>query len=247
VRSPTQRQVSAGYEVFARYAFPPNELGYCGPADAEALLSEGSVAELASRAKEFDGAWPYLVALADATGVVDTLDAEVVRNYWVGGSLLKAVDSDALLSALRTSFAGQVTGLLDALEPGQALAHHSFHVFVVYPWIRFLDRNPTKPVQVMQDCRIRWGTVQSIAGDHVVIDSRPLTFADGRLALGDPTPERVRWRKDGTSLAPAPVPGQTVSAHWDWACGSIRDDEREALATATQLSLDIVNAVRSRL
>jgi hypothetical protein len=64
--------------------------------------------------------------------------------------------------------------------------------------------------------------------------------------LGDPAPERVRWRRDGTSLAPPPVPGQTVSAHWDWLCGSLRDGDADACATATQASLDIVNAARSR-
>ena len=244
--SPTERQLSAGYQQFARYAFPPNELGYCGPADTDALLSGGSVAELASRAREFDGAWPYLGAIADAAGVTDPLDAAVVRNYWVGGPLLAAVDPDALLSRLRSSFVGQVTGLLDALEPGEALAHHSFHVFVVYPWIRFLDRDAEKPVQVMQDCRVRWGTVESVHGDHAVIHSQPLTFADGRLLLGDLAPERVRWRRDGTSLVPPPVPGQTVSAHWDWLCGSLRDGDADACATATQASLDIVNAARSR-
>jgi hypothetical protein len=245
VTASVQRQLPPGYEEFARYAFPPNELGYCGPADAEALLRGGSSAELVACAKAFDGAWPYLDMIADAVGAADPLQLEVVRNYWVGGPLLGAVDPDALLSRLRSSFAGQVTGLLDEVKPGHALAHHSFHVFVVYPWIRFLDRDPTKAVQVMQDCRIRWGTVQSVAGDHAVIDSRPLAFADGLLALGDPTPERVRWNKDGTRLAPVPVRGQTVCAHWDWVCGSVRDDEREALATATQMSLDIVNEVRS--
>jgi hypothetical protein len=244
--SPTERQLSSGYQEFARYAFPPNELGYCGPADADALLSVGSVAELASRAREFDGAWPYLGAIADAADVADPLDAEVVHNYWVGGPLLAVVDPDALLTRLRTSFVGQVTGILDDLEPGEALAHHSFHVFVVYPWIRFLDRDAEKPVQVMQDCRVRWGTVESVHGDHAVIHSQPLTFADGRLVLGDPAPERVRWRRDGTSLAPPPVPGQTVSAHWDWVCGSLHDGESDALAMATQASLDIVNAARSR-
>jgi hypothetical protein len=244
--SPTERQLSAGYQQFARYAFPPNELGYCGPADADALLSGGSVAELASRAREFDGAWPYLGAIADAADVTDPLDAEVVRNYWVGGRLLAAVDPDALLTRLRTSFTGQVTGMLDDLGPGEALAHHSFHVFVVYPWIRFLDRDAEKPVQVMQDCRVRWGTVESVRDDHVMIHSPPLVFANGRLLLGDPVAERVRWRKDGTSLAPPPVPGQTVSAHWDWVCGSLDDGESDALAMATQATLDIVNAARSR-
>ncbi|MGW1020020.1 DUF6390 family protein, partial [Streptomyces niveus] len=27
-----------GAVLFARYAYPPNELGYCGPADSAALL-----------------------------------------------------------------------------------------------------------------------------------------------------------------------------------------------------------------
>ena len=244
VASPTERQLSTGYREFARYAFPPNELGYCGPADTDALMRGGSVAELSSRAREFDGAWPYLSAIADAAGVIDPLDAEVVRTYWVGGPLLAAVDPDELLSRLRSSFTGQVTGLLDELTPGQAQAHHSFHVFAVYPWVRFLDRDAGKAVQVMQDCRIRCGTVESLEGDHAVIHSRRLVLTDGTLALDEPAPERVRWRKDGISLAPAPVPGQTVSAHWDWLCGSVRDDESDALATATQASLDIVNAAR---
>ncbi len=80
-----------GRELFACYAFPPNELGYCGPADT-------TQAELASHAKEFDGAWPYLQAIADAAGIADPLDDGVVRNYWVGGPLLDKVDPDELLA-----------------------------------------------------------------------------------------------------------------------------------------------------
>ena len=155
-----------GRELFARYAFPPNELGYCGPADT-------TQAELASHAKEFDGAWPYLQAIADAAGIADPLDDDVVHNYWVGGPLLDKVDPDELLTRLRSAFTGQVTGMLDDMMPGNALAHHSFHVFVVYPWVRFLHREPATPVRVMQACRIRWGTVESVDDEHVVISSPP--------------------------------------------------------------------------
>jgi hypothetical protein len=238
------RHLPAGYEEFARYAFPPNELGYCGPADGGGRLRDGSATELAGYAREFDGAWPYLDAIADAAGVADPLDPEVVRTYWIGGPLLSAVDPDILLNKLRAAFAGQVTGILEELGAGQALAHHSFHVFVVYPWIRFLDRDPVKPVQIMQDCRIRWGTVESVRGDHVVLAARPLTFVGGTLALGEPVEDRARWRRDGASLAPRPVPGQTVSAHWEWVCGILSDDQTAALDTATQMTLDLVNAAR---
>ncbi len=63
----------SGHETFACYAFPPNELGYCGPADV-------AHTELASHAREFDGAWPYLQAIADAAGIADPLDDDVVRS-----------------------------------------------------------------------------------------------------------------------------------------------------------------------
>jgi hypothetical protein len=229
-----------GRELFASYAFPPNELGYCGPADT-------TQAELASHAKEFDGAWPYLQAIAYAAGIADPLDEGVVRNYWVGGPLLDKVDPDELVTRLRGSFTGQVTGMLEDISAGNALAHHSFHVFVVYPWVRFLDRDPATPVRVMQACRIRWGTVESVEDEHVVIASAPLTFADGALGLGDADQERVRWRKDGTSLTPPPAPGDIVAAHWDWVCGSITDGDRDALADATERTLNLVNEARNSL
>ncbi len=223
-----------GRELFACYAFPPNELGYCGPADT-------TQAELASHAKEFDGAWPYLQAIADAAGIADPLDDSVVQNYWVGGPLLDKVDPDELLTRLRSAFTGQVTGMLDDLMPGNALAHHSFHVFVVYPWVRFLHREPATPVRVMQACRIRWGTVESVDDEHVVISSPPLTFDGETLGLGDARQERVRWRKDNTSLAPAPKHGDLVAAHWDWVCATLTESERTALADATDQVLDLVN------
>jgi Family of unknown function (DUF6390) len=229
-----------GRTLFASYAFPPNQLGYCGP--------EGTgIGELAAHADEFDGAWPYLQAIADAAGISDPLDDNVVRSYWVGGPMLDKVDPDELLVRLRAAFTGQVTGLLGELTPpAEALAHHSFHVLVVYPWIRFLDRDPTTPLQVMQDCRIRWGTVESVEGEHAVIVSSPLVFEAGALALGDPAAERVRWSLDGSALAPKPVPGTTVAAHWDWLCGTLSDAEAAALTSATQQTLDLVTSTREQ-
>lgn len=237
--SSAQPRLSSGRSLFAGYAFPPNELGYCGPA------SGGPPAHLGEHAREFDGAWPYLEAIAEAVGADDPLDADVVHSYWVGGRHLDRVDAAALLARLRTRFAGQVTGLLGELTSAAGvLAHHSFHVFVVYPWVRFLDRDPATPLRVLQDCRIRWGTVDAVDGEHAVVVSRPLTLDAGALALGEPAAERVRWRKDGVSLTGSPSPGETVSAHWDWVCGTLTEVESRALATATQVTLDLVNTAR---
>jgi hypothetical protein len=236
-----QQRLPEGHALFARYALPPNELGYCGPSDPGLLLA-GDPAEVAARAKEFDGAWPYLQAIVEAVGGTDALDVDVVRSYWIGGPVLGQVDPAALLDRLRTVFKGQLTGLLTEL-PGATgvLAHHSFHVLVVYPWVRFLDRDPATALRILQACRIRWGTVESIEGDHAVVRARVLTYRDGLLSLGEPRPERVRWRKDGASLTEVPSPGDTVSAHWDWVCDVLGQAETAALAGATQTTLDLVN------
>ncbi len=233
-----------GWELFARYAFPPNELGYCGPADASVLLRGGGHDEVSGHARGFDGAWPYLLEIAAAAGVSDPLDTEVVRSYWIGGGLLGAVDGAALTTRLRTSLATQPTGVLDTVDGTRALAHHSFQVFAVYPWIRFLDADAGTPLRIMQACRIRWGRVDAVHDEHVDITSRPLRFDGGLLGLGDAVPEVVRWRRGVTSLAPAPAPGDVVAAHWDWICGTLDDDEVAALTAATASSLDLVNATR---
>ncbi len=230
--------MTAGAELFARYAFPPNELGYCGPADT-------GQDQLASHAGEFDGAYPYLRTIAEAVGAADPLDEDVVHAYWVGGEPLNRVDSRVLLTTVRAAFAGQVTGVLAEVGPADVLAHHSFHVFAVYPWVRFLDRDPATPVRVMQACRIRSGIVRAVDDDWAVVSSCPLIYVDRQLLLGDPVDERLRWHREGTSLAPRPVVGQTVSAHWDWVCGCLDDAEVAALTKATDTTLGMVNAVRA--
>ena len=231
-------------ELFARYAFPPNELGYCGPPDSSVLLRSRDDAELLRHARGFDGAWPYLEELAAAAGL-DPLDTEVVRSYWVGGALLDRVDGHRLLSRLDIAMAGQPTGLLNVVDgDGQLLAHHSFHVFVVYPWVRFLESGPATPMRILQACRIRWGVVSAVDGDQVVIETPPLEFDGHRLFLGAPRPETVRWRRGGVSLVATPRPGQTVSAHWDWVCDVLDDSECHSLAAATATTLSLVNQVR---
>ena len=228
-----------GHALFAQYAYPPNELGYCGPTD-NAVRSATDPTRLASHAEEFDGAWPYLAAIADAVGRADPLDEDVVRSYWVGGPSLDKVDPDQLLARLRTAFKGQVTGLLDELATSTGvLAHHSFHVFVVYPWVRFPASRPDD--RGARDAGLPHPVGNRRIGSRRTGHGRVTSAAvrPGRLTLGDTRTEQVRWSKQGVSLAPAPDPGATVSAHWDWVCGTLTDDEAAALAAATQATLDV--------
>ncbi len=210
---------------FARYAYPPNELGYCGPPGARAMLA-GAEAEIEGRARRFDGAWVYLELLAEALGLDDPLASEVVEAYWVGSELLGKVAPDALVTRLDARFAGQVGGTWR--EAGErARAHHSFQVFEVYPWAAMLLRGlPAGPaVNVLDRCRIRTGVVGSVEGEWVSVVSRVLAWQDGVLRPGTPGTERARWAVDGAGLMAAPAEGDVVALHWDWVCDVLTPEQ----------------------
>lgn len=100
------RSPPRGWQLFASYAYPPNELGYCGPPDSGILLSDDAGAEIAAHARGFDGAWPYLEEIAAAAGISDPLDADVVRSYWLGTAGLPRVDGTRLVQHLRRALRG---------------------------------------------------------------------------------------------------------------------------------------------
>jgi hypothetical protein len=218
-----------GSLMFVRYAYPPNALGYCGPPDPTAFRDYAVAAshgqhcadqDVVKLAKTFTGAWPYLEQIAGASGIDDPLDHRVVEAYWVGNDLLDAVP----------------------LARGGA-AHHSFHVFCVYPWAAMLpdDRKAKHALAVLDRCRIRWGQVTAITGDHASIDYQPLTWDGHRVALGEPAHEVASVSVDGASIAGEVRPGDWVALHWDWVCGGLTTAQLDALRTYTVRHLDLVN------
>ncbi len=230
-----------GTLLFARYAYPPNQLGYCGPDGAGALLRGDAPDEIARRARRFEGAWSYLEFIARAAGVADPLDEAVVEAYWVGNELLDRVPSPDLVAFLRDRFAGQ-TGGTWAGAAGRALAHHSFHVFEVYPWSTVLRKTGTPAaVSVLDRCRIRTGAVVAVRGEIATVRSRPLVWRDGVLAHGAERDDAVSWAVDGRSLLPGLDPGDRVALHWDWVCDVITGEQADRLNACEHRQLALVS------
>jgi hypothetical protein len=236
--------MSLGAALFGRYAFPPNELGYCGPPGPNGLLEAITNGDgLGGRAREFDGAWPYLDALARFGGYADRLDPAVVKAYWVGSDLVDAIDPGDLRRRLRGAFGGQPGGILRDLRAADYLAHHSFHVLAVYPWLRLVPRGGPIALSMIQQCRIRWGVVTSRSDEEAIVESRPLVYEDGQLVLGGPVDETVRWQSAGRALVADPAVGDLVSLHWSWMCDRLTDDDVGQLDRLTARSIAVANAV----
>jgi len=243
-----------GVRLFSRYAFPPSSLGYCGPDDSGLLgelLAEPlawPIDELRHVAQGFAGAWPYLTLIGGLTGR-DPLDARVVEAYWIGNSLLERVDlatwGDSLDGRFASRAGTEATVITDAAIRG-GVPTHAFHVFCVYPWVGLLRGGASEQaLAVIDNCRIRWGTVQSAAGDDTfVVESRPLTWDGRRLALGDPETQIVRAPVDkGVEISV----GDTISMHWDYVCDRLTSRQAMTLQKHHATHLALVNEETRRL
>lgn len=242
----------SGPLLFARYAFGPNRLGYCGPDQVEELFELGTMAEPDERglrrlARGFDGAWPYLELIAASNAIPDPLDRRVVEAYWIGNELL----DDVLPGALAASLAARFRPRLRpdgwrwlATKPGAgSVPVHAFHVLDVFPRVGLLRSGAAdRIVETIDACRIRWGRVLDRDGEWLVVSTVPLVLTDGRLVFGAPRPERVQAWRDGASFVSDVAVGDVISVHWSFACDRLDPRRLSELIGWTSRQLAIANA-----
>lgn len=233
--------------MFARYAYAPNALGYCGP-PLGATLRDGSVDDVRTAATEFSGAWPYLQVLSKLTGIADPLDYRLVESYWLGGGIGAELEAAEFIDALLAIIGPQAGRYWSHLGPDlvpEAAANHCFHVFGVYPWSRLLGLKggslDEHPMGVLDNCRITWGTVRSRDGDNVEVSCQRLVFDGDVLALSEPSARRLDVWADGYSAVPDVAVGDEVAIHWGRLCGRLRPEQIQALADATTRQLAVTN------
>ncbi|CQD23024.1 hypothetical protein BN1232_05835 [Mycobacterium lentiflavum] len=234
-----------GAEMFARYAYAPNQLGYCGPSESAALQG-GSRDEIEKAARQFTGAWPYLQVLSRMTGIIDPLDFRLVESYWLGGGVGATLDgrafADELLDVIGPQ-AGHYWSHLTADLADEAAPNHCFHVFGVYPWSRLLGKGMDEhPMAVLDNCRISWGTVLSTDGTTAVVQCRRLGWDGSALSLSADSTRRVDIGFEASSHgSPAVAAGETVALHWGRVCGRLDTEQVNALASSTEHQLHATN------
>ena len=247
----TQRRVVPGPLLFARYAFGPNRLGYCGPADAAELFElavDGRHRDdLRALARRFEGAWPYLELIARSNGRPDPLDREVVEAYWLGNELLDRVPPMQLAASLEARFKPRVDGRewswLASKPADGARPVHAFHVLDVFPRIGLLRSDRVDDVlKVVDGCRIRWGRVVAVEGDWLIVAIEPVRLIDGQLQLAAPELERVQAWRDGAGFIADIEPGDVISVHWSWACDRLSPCQLVNLVDWTRREMALANA-----
>ncbi len=235
---------SDGLLLFARYAFMPNRLGYCG-GDVHGVFEACAAGETSPEVRmwgeQFEGAYPYLKLIASANGIADPFDVRVVEAYWVGNGLLEKASLAPLYSSLRERFASRVSAknleLILGQVPRGAQPFHAFHVLDVCRRTGALAEN----LQTLDSCRISWGRVQDVLGTSIAVEVAPIVFENGELVLGKPQTRTVTRQVRGRGFVDTVHTGDWVSVHWNWACDVLSPGQCRQLEQHTRHALALAN------
>ena len=89
-----------------------------------------------------------------------------------------------------------------------------------------------QPLDVLDRCRIRWGTVVDL--DPLTVSSPRLTWDGAALGLAEPSEGPVEG--GGVSV------GDEVAVHWDRLVDVLRPDQAATLVASTEARLAATNA-----
>jgi hypothetical protein len=101
----------------------------------------------------------------------------------------------------------------------------------------------TQSLQVLDRCRVRWGTVVGRAGERLLVESQPLTWDGRSLALA---PDQVESALPPVDDDPI-VPGDLVALHWDYVCQRLTPGQHRNLMRDHSRHLSMVNDAGRRL
>ncbi len=242
-----------GLLLFIKYAFAPNVLQFCGPADTGSFfdaLTNVKVEKIRSLLSKFYCAVPYLQLIAQSNGIKDPFDYRAVEAYWLGNGLLKNVKTKDVYSHVegrfKKSLARKDWFWLVSESVTQAKPFHGFHVFDIYRREGLLKSGVVEKVlNSMDKCRIAWGRVETVNlfsstgkkpfSGTALVKYNPLEFNGKQLFLGK---EAVR---EVCLIDSSVKAGDEVSLHWEYACDKITVRQKHNLIYWTKYHLNLAN------
>lgn len=253
---------TSGELLHTKHAFPPNNLGYCGP-DARGkildCLHNHSVDDgLLSILTKFEAAYPFVRLIAKSTGL-KPLDYRVTEAYWLGNSLLDHVEPAEFFDFAHQdlSQSRKMVGKKDGLQKAEtkslfrklghlAKPHHTFYVLGMYARSSEKSGNADKLLELMDSCRISWGRVLNVKRDKLVVERPSLTLSQGQLALTRPKKKEIQYDAEISPFSNIRK-GDWVSVHWNFATEKLVPYQLANLKHYTALDIEATNrAVFSR-
>jgi Family of unknown function (DUF6390) len=233
----------------SRYAFGPNRLHFCGPdANREIwdYLNEGFTDfGLQKLLKGFETLYPYLDRIARSNHITDPFDARVVEAYWIGNSLLDAVDKSTLHQyfiddlRLKDKLPLKTFRTLEERIGKGILPNHNYHILSVPKKMGAGDMGTN--IDAIDSCRISWGKVTAVSGPRITVLYEPLLVVHNKLSLGAPVEKHITRRLEAEYDFDMLQAGQYITLHWDIPCEVLTKDIVAKLRHHTQRAIQIAN------
>jgi len=233
-----------GSLLFAKYAFSPNQLKYCGPNDNRAIfnycVASQSDAGLVNLLKKFEGAYPYLQLIAKSNNIKDPFDEKVVEAYWIGNSLLKRINTHDFYEQLKNRFSKKidpkVMKWILSKPPEGAKPHHSFHVLDIYTKTGKIRGDlKSNVISTINNCLILWGQATNIRDNKLIVKYHPLIIRNNTLIFDQESKKEIQW------LFQQPKIGDWISFHWNNMCEILDQNKLANLKAWTNYHLKIAN------
>lgn len=233
----------------SRYAFGPNRLHYCGP-DASSEIAahikhNESDPALATLLTQFQTMYPYLKKIAEANHIESPFDVRVVEAYWIGNDLLDHVSKQDFYDHLKDDHRidkriGKKSFAYVEEKIGKgAVPHHSFHVLDIWKRTGHVARPHT--VESMASCIISWGTIKKADGMFFEVETEPLVYEAGKLALGAPAMQKIARGLGAPIDIDEAKEGDIITMHWGVPCEVITREEAATLKKYTLRHIALAN------
>jgi hypothetical protein len=257
------QESTSGELLHTKHAFPPNNLGYCGPDTRGKILdhlhSHSTDESLLSILTKFEAAYPFVKMIAKSTGM-KPFDYQVAEAYWLGNSLLDHVEPAEFFEFAHQDLASsrKMVGKSDGLREAEAKSlfrelghlakpHHTFYVLGMYARSTELSDSGGKMLGLMDSCRISWGKVVDVRRETLVVERPSLTLTQGKLALTRPKKKEIQFDPEISPFSNIRK-GDWVSVHWNFASEKLKPYQLTNLRHYTALDIEATNRlVASRI
>lgn len=230
-----------GLQLAARFALPPNSLGYCGKDSAPEKFKEcivnGQSDGVSKELEKFIVLNPYLKTISKITGK-NKHSHNVVESYWLGNNELKRVKNDDYKILLKNlSAQGVPPWFIDEVKEKQPKKFIPTHLFqILHVGVGKASGAVPFNMDSINNCMVRWGKVEKIGKEKLVVKLNSLKKSKKGYILTTKKGS-FNYRKD---FLPGLKIGDIVAVHWKQVVKKLTKNEADKLQRWTKEVVKVV-------
>lgn len=230
-------------QLNARFALPPNSLGFCGKNSAiekfKTCVTKSKCLGVEKELEHFITLHPYLKTISKITGN-PKFSHKVAEAYWLGNdTLLKAKKKDYKTLLENFKKQGVPKSVVDEMKRNPPKKFIPTHLFqVLYMSINKNSLSPKKYLEFANNCMVRWGKVIRINKNTLKLDLCSLRISKGVY--------KITQKEETIPYHPGFLfgvkKGDTVAVHWNQAVKILDENEQNHIYKWSGIVLKSINS-----